>query len=540
MYNKSVKKNTPHLYHFVQIFRYLPHCFVMCVRACVMWVALLLLCTCVCAADRRAIYSLEHFLDVVARPGSDIVARSAILVLHTPLCTPDNIDSRDHHLVYLVHDYSVPKRYIWFERGTKRTLSREFRTKKSPCLLALYFKKGETIRRPTETWSGEGEFVHWYWAHLYLDITVRNVGRERVSIRQEVGASGGPDMDLIYIEAHSQETIPSYISNLLVIATQAGVLDAMIVMENTSEIIVMENMGVNVHLLMEENLNTLGIVREWIWSHALRHLRNAKQPLIVQNFTETGYVKLPMPPDLHMMLHQFYHGHKEFGYEEPVEPSDGVHDNIGTEGPRMVALTNAIEQQMEDILRPQMEAWSGMKLKRTAIYGIREYRAGNLLRNHVDKLETHAISAILQVDQDGRHDEQGQRAGQQDEQREGQGGGERDGQQAGQQNRHRAGQQNNQWALEVIDYHGTRHNITLLPGQMLFYESAKLIHGRPQPFPGRRFANCFVHFMPEEGWDYQHEGYIIRSSSQGFVEQLNVLQTEITAAGKMFWGKDEL
>ena len=34
------------------------------------------------------------------------------------------------------------------------------------------------------------------------------------------------------------------------------------------------------------------------------------------------------------------------------------------------------------------------------------------------------------------------------------------------------------------------------PGQILFYQSAKLVHGRPKPFAGDRFVNCFCHFKP--------------------------------------------
>lgn len=39
------------------------------------------------------------------------------------------------------------------------------------------------------------------------------------------------------------------------------------------------------------------------------------------------------------------------------------------------------------------------------------------------------------------------------------------------------------------------------PGEIIFYESASVIHGRPEAFQGDRFANIFVHFSPLEGWD---------------------------------------
>lgn len=38
------------------------------------------------------------------------------------------------------------------------------------------------------------------------------------------------------------------------------------------------------------------------------------------------------------------------------------------------------------------------------------------------------------------------------------------------------------------------------PGEIIFYESASVIHGRPEAFQGDRFANIFVHFAPVKGW----------------------------------------
>ena len=33
-------------------------------------------------------------------------------------------------------------------------------------------------------------------------------------------------------------------------------------------------------------------------------------------------------------------------------------------------------------------------------------------------------------------------------------------------------------------------------GEMLWYESARLVHGRPIPFKGEYYDNVFVHFKP--------------------------------------------
>lgn len=52
------------------------------------------------------------------------------------------------------------------------------------------------------------------------------------------------------------------------------------------------------------------------------------------------------------------------------------------------------------------------------------------------------------------------------------------------------------WPLFILDNAGSQHKVQLEPGQMLWYESAKLPHGRPQTFTGEHYDNIFVHFKP--------------------------------------------
>lgn len=50
-------------------------------------------------------------------------------------------------------------------------------------------------------------------------------------------------------------------------------------------------------------------------------------------------------------------------------------------------------------LSPLMEEWSGQKLKPTSCYGVRHYFRGSVLANHVDRVDTHVISGIINVAQ---------------------------------------------------------------------------------------------------------------------------------------------
>ena len=110
------------------------------------------------------------------------------------------------------------------------------------------------------------------------------------------------------------------------------------------------------------------------------------------------------------------------------------------------------------------------------------YKEGAVLATHVDRLPL-VSSAIINVDQDV----------------------------------------DEPWPLEVIGHDGKAHNVTMLPGDLVLYESHSILHGecisfdnhfrkylslltctpyfpmitgRPFPLKGRFMANVFIHFEP--------------------------------------------
>ena len=91
---------------------------------------------------------------------------------------------------------------------------------------------------------------------------------------------------------------------------------------------------------------------------------------------------------------------------------------------------------------------------------IRRYTNGSWLTNHVDRFNTHVISAILNVAQDVGED----------------------------------------WPLYILDNAGNTHKVVIQPGQMVWYESARAVHGRPQPLHGNYYDNIFIHFKPFGKW----------------------------------------
>jgi hypothetical protein len=84
-----------------------------------------------------------------------------------------------------------------------------------------------------------------------------------------------------------------------------------------------------------------------------------------------------------------------------------------------------------------------------------------LQRNHADRLDVLVLSTIIHVDRDIRDD----------------------------------------WPLQIYGHDGKPGHIYLKPGDIIFYESATCIHGRPLPLRGSFYANIFAHFKPQ-GWKH--------------------------------------
>ena len=63
-------------------------------------------------------------------------------------------------------------------------------------------------------------------------------------------------------------------------------------------------------------------------------------------------------------------------------------------------------------------------------------------------------------------------------------------------------------------------------GQMLLYEPATLIHGRPTPFESNIYANSFLHYRPTPVWKWRRENQAITDGE--ISEKRTVLNTPLT------------
>lgn len=193
---------------------------------------------------------------------------------------------------------------------------------------------------------------------------------------------------------------------------------------------------------------------------------NLNQPKAMQNYTHAGYAKVKTPSKVADILTNFLeengrhlwpefwnHGNTYVNHwEVPTMLLDIGRRDLPH--PLTTQEYETIIQSIQDIL----ESWTNQRLVLTSAYGVRVYREGAILAPHVDRLPL-VSSAIINVFQKKVAEP---------------------------------------WVLEVIGHDGMAHNLTSEENEMILYESASVIHGRPYPLKGEGaiYGSLFVHFEP--------------------------------------------
>lgn len=109
-----------------------------------------------------------------------------------------------------------------------------------------------------------------------------------------------------------------------------------------------------------------------------------------------------------------------------------------------------------------IEEWIGQPVEPTSLYGMRKYQEGARLLTHVDREKTHAASLIINIAQGGIREP---------------------------------------WKIEVYDLANRLHEVEMEPGDIVYYESARCLHGRMKPLNGSYYVNLFSHYRPLGGND---------------------------------------
>lgn len=188
---------------------------------------------------------------------------------------------------------------------------------------------------------------------------------------------------------------------------------------------------------------------------------NQEQPMFIKernefvpNYTKIGFKKTKIPSDLFAKILKFYRENGNLT-EDEIIPGDFFYTKEkGKQSSVLIDLSPELRTEIHETMQPLLEKWCGQRLDPTFVYGIRVYKDKAILTPHRDRVDTHIISAIINVGQEVRED----------------------------------------WPLILDDNYYRSHRVVMEPGDVLFYEGARLAHGRPIALNGKSFANIFCHF----------------------------------------------
>lgn len=187
------------------------------------------------------------------------------------------------------------------------------------------------------------------------------------------------------------------------------------------------------HNFVEEIERTLR--HEWV-----RHNR------VTRTFSPLGFKKGRLPKDVFASLAAFYYNNAQ-----NVVREEWTHKGVFVNWWETDVLFLQIPWDMKKIyqgrLRTMVEEWAGVPVEQTVMYGLRQYTQGARLLTHVDRHATHAVSLIVNIAQ---------------------------------------GNLTEPWPVEVQDHADRLHEVLMEPGDVVYYESAKCLHGRNRPMMGNK------------------------------------------------------
>lgn len=183
---------------------------------------------------------------------------------------------------------------------------------------------------------------------------------------------------------------------------------------------------------------------------------------VVRTYTEFGFKKGKIPLDLFASMSAYYYNNAE---QSTIEEwgNKGVFVNWWESDVYFLPMPQVLKRYWQSRLKQMVEAWVGVPLELTDIYGMRRYEDGARLLTHVDRERTHATSLIVNIAQGGIR---------------------------------------KPWKIEIYDFKDRLHEVDMEPGDIVYYESARCLHGRMQPLDGAYYVNLFSHYRPvgDDSW----------------------------------------
>mmetsp|Transcript_10446 Transcript_10446/g.24844 ORF Transcript_10446/g.24844 Transcript_10446/m.24844 type:complete len:593 (-) Transcript_10446:150-1928(-) len=190
--------------------------------------------------------------------------------------------------------------------------------------------------------------------------------------------------------------------------------------------------------------------------------------MVDRTFSSLGFAKGRLPDDVFANMGAFYYNNRNNIVNEEWE-GKGLFVNWWETDVKFLPVPWSTKLLWQWRLSEMVSEWAGVDVEETSMYGLRQYEGGARLLSHVDRIPTHAVSLIVNVAQNNLA---------------------------------------SPWPVEVFDHGDRLHEVTMEPGDVVYYESAKNLHSRNRPLAckegGCSYINLFTHYRPVADGDKWH------------------------------------
>ncbi|CAB9526690.1 Ankyrin Repeat [Seminavis robusta] len=305
---------------------------------------------------------------------------------------------------------------------------------------------------PQRRWLGEGDFIDWFKNNCSrMEVCLMNYHSRKTPLKLFWISSTG--------EKEFQQEIPfgydgtqcfsSYVGHRFEVDDgETGELLEQI----RVEFITTKAIGISPPSADPEMYDFEQEIKNTLHNEWRRHNR------VKRTFSPLGFKKGRLPDDLFASMGAFYYNNRHHKVREEWT-GNGVFVNWWEINCTFIQIPWEQKYRWQERLRLLVEAWAGLPVEQTVMYGLRQYEHGARLLTHVDREATHAVSLIVNVAQ---------------------------------------GNLTEPWPVEVNDHGDRLHEVVMEPGDVVYYESAKCLHGRNRPLMGQHayYTNLFTHYRP--------------------------------------------
>ena len=119
---------------------------------------------------------------------------------------------------------------------------------------------------------------------------------------------------------------------------------------------------------------------------------------VTRTFSPLGFQKGRLPADIFASMSAFYYNNRLYKVREEWG-GKGLFVNWWEAQCSFIQIPWELKRIWQGRLRELVQAWAGVPVEQTDMYGLRQYEQGARLLTHVDREATHAVSLIVNVAQ---------------------------------------------------------------------------------------------------------------------------------------------